>query len=473
MVCDGSKVFVERITVENFKSIRRLDLDLRPGINLLVGPNASGKTNILEAIYFLYRALAEGPSRLPYMPHAPDYWSPLDLVYNRDPSLNVKYDVALRYMICRGEGPILGSRLGFSIAFAPTPDGSTIAPVRLELDYGGYSRLVLAGGHAELYVENNLFSEYGSFILEQLRETVREVRREEDYTVIEVESAGTTPYTLIRTLKSLPGYGGTSRCREHGGEKVCLDSTLLPPLAKPVTLIYKLEEMSREEFVGFEAPPRHIPPLDTSIIIQVFSRIMLLKHPDTGALREPKPMTETTRLDPRATNLAPVLLSLTGRHGLIPERIQYAVRSLFPNTQLKLEAQFGRVAVKVVEDGLELPPPNIADGLLKLVSIMAAVELMPSILLIDEIENSMHASMLEYVIDELNSLEVPVIITTHSPIVVDLVGPERTLLVTRDHARGTTLERLGDTETLTRRLEELGITLSDYIFYKRTREVRI
>ena len=74
---------VKKIVLRNFKSIKELSIDVRKGINLLVGPNAGGKTNILEAIYFLRKALVEEASKTPYLPHAPKYWSPLDLVYMR------------------------------------------------------------------------------------------------------------------------------------------------------------------------------------------------------------------------------------------------------------------------------------------------------------------------------------------------------------------------------------------------------
>lgn len=44
---------VARLTLRNVRTFRRLDLPLEPGIHLLVGPNASGKTNLLEAIVLL------------------------------------------------------------------------------------------------------------------------------------------------------------------------------------------------------------------------------------------------------------------------------------------------------------------------------------------------------------------------------------------------------------------------------------
>ena len=37
---------IERIIIENFKSIRKLDLELKP-INILVGANGAGKSNFV------------------------------------------------------------------------------------------------------------------------------------------------------------------------------------------------------------------------------------------------------------------------------------------------------------------------------------------------------------------------------------------------------------------------------------------
>ncbi len=44
---------VKSLTVRNFRNHIVRDLEFGKGINLIVGPNASGKTNIVEAIYYL------------------------------------------------------------------------------------------------------------------------------------------------------------------------------------------------------------------------------------------------------------------------------------------------------------------------------------------------------------------------------------------------------------------------------------
>ena len=47
---------VDRLKLTNFRNYRRADLSFAPGVNLFIGDNAQGKTNILEAVYFLAAA---------------------------------------------------------------------------------------------------------------------------------------------------------------------------------------------------------------------------------------------------------------------------------------------------------------------------------------------------------------------------------------------------------------------------------
>ncbi|MDR0297358.1 MAG: DNA replication/repair protein RecF [Streptococcaceae bacterium] len=46
-------MILETLHLKNFRNYETLDLELNPQLNLFVGPNAQGKTNALEAIYFL------------------------------------------------------------------------------------------------------------------------------------------------------------------------------------------------------------------------------------------------------------------------------------------------------------------------------------------------------------------------------------------------------------------------------------
>jgi DNA replication and repair protein RecF len=50
---------VSKLSLRDFRNYERLDLQPGPGITLLYGPNAAGKTSVLEALYFL--ALTRSP----------------------------------------------------------------------------------------------------------------------------------------------------------------------------------------------------------------------------------------------------------------------------------------------------------------------------------------------------------------------------------------------------------------------------
>lgn len=55
---------LRRVEVEEFRCLERVSLDLDPRYNLFVGPNASGKTSLLEALFFLGRGRSFRSRRL-------------------------------------------------------------------------------------------------------------------------------------------------------------------------------------------------------------------------------------------------------------------------------------------------------------------------------------------------------------------------------------------------------------------------
>jgi DNA replication and repair protein RecF len=52
-VCYNPPMRLTHLSLHNFRNYVRLDLDLPPGVTVLVGDNAQGKTNLLEAVYYL------------------------------------------------------------------------------------------------------------------------------------------------------------------------------------------------------------------------------------------------------------------------------------------------------------------------------------------------------------------------------------------------------------------------------------
>ena len=125
----------------------------------------------------------------------------------------------------------------------------------------------------------------------------------------------------------------------------------------------------------------------------------------------------------------------------------------------------GRVYIKVFEDGLELKPTMVADGLWKVLTIMVAIERKPKLLVIDELENSLHPEAIEYVVNELKNSGSIVIATTHSPAVVDVAKPEDLILVEKDIEGNTTTRRISEPDKVRAWLTKHGITLSEGWLY--------
>ena len=46
---------VSKVIYQNWRNIEQCEVDLKPGINVLWGNNAQGKSNILEGIYYFAR----------------------------------------------------------------------------------------------------------------------------------------------------------------------------------------------------------------------------------------------------------------------------------------------------------------------------------------------------------------------------------------------------------------------------------
>lgn len=72
-----------RLELQNFRSYKEAGFDLGPGVNVIIGPNASGKTNLLEALYVLSRGSSFRTDDTALI-RAGAGWSRVDAMYNDD-----------------------------------------------------------------------------------------------------------------------------------------------------------------------------------------------------------------------------------------------------------------------------------------------------------------------------------------------------------------------------------------------------
>lgn len=61
---------LDRIIITNYRSIKFIDIDFIDKVNLLIGPNGCGKTNVLEAINKLFEGFLIGSGNI----GGPDFW---------------------------------------------------------------------------------------------------------------------------------------------------------------------------------------------------------------------------------------------------------------------------------------------------------------------------------------------------------------------------------------------------------------
>ena len=180
------------------------------------------------------------------------------------------------------------------------------------------------------------------------------------------------------------------------------------------------------------------------------------------ALKRPQEFSKTLDFKSDGSNLYVVLYNLFLKRNALPEFIKENLEAAFPGYTLLFDQTVdGRIYVKLLKDDeLELPPPCMPDGFHKYAAILAAVHLKPSILVIDELENSLHPQLVERIIDILRQSKTTVIATTHNPLVVDLTDPGD-LLIAELGPNGTTFKRISDPEKIKQELREHGITLSE------------
>ncbi len=148
-----------------------------------------------------------------------------------------------------------------------------------------------------------------------------------------------------------------------------------------------------------------------------------------------------------------------------PSIIENAIQTLFPGWELGFNLnQEGIITLIVTHDGRTYVPKNLPDGLLKLIFILAALHTKPKILLIDEIENSLHYDIIRYIIDECNNCEDTIVfMTTHSPQVMNACDLGDIILAERVGS-SSSFRHVENIEELTKQLVDINMTFSDTYF---------
>jgi predicted ATPase len=104
---------IESISFKNFKALRRTELPLAP-FTLLLGPNGSGKTSVLQALSGIARLAAGNAGRPPRTPEPQMVWSSLRSVTSEGPQAPVEVGMRLRV----GDQPLVAQAVWSPTAVA-------------------------------------------------------------------------------------------------------------------------------------------------------------------------------------------------------------------------------------------------------------------------------------------------------------------------------------------------------------------
>ena len=434
--------------MSNFKSLKEIKLELGR-FNVLVGPNATGKTNLIEFFKFLRKAIVEQTQpRMPFL----EWWNYKNIVWAGMEHLPIK--AGLRF-------DVEGYDLTYEVTLSGAGGIFRIPSEKLSIK--GFLSVEREGVSVKIKHDKD-FIRSNRLKIEPLLETVKPFFLKERLAKITPESLIRQDFVLLEDRELiLPGglFRGYSANYTPSRDLVLVVTRVGIDREGPILVspVHKNKRMP---------PEISWSPFFPDVLQDLWMAIQnytLLRPINLREVRAPALVRRESMLAEDASNLSNVLHTWFVDRGRLPERIEAALSALFPKMRIGFElTPDGRVFLKVYEDGLELLPPSISDGFYKVLSILAAIESKPSLLAIDEIENSLHAKTLEYLIDELRNSESTVIITTHSAIIVDIVKPEE-ILIAEKGPEGTVLKRIQNPEEIRKKMKELGITQSEIWLY--------
>ena len=171
----------------------------------------------------------------------------------------------------------------------------------------------------------------------------------------------------------------------------------------------------------------------------------------------------------RGENALDILAQLQFKNSSIPETISNFIENFFGGKIYFKGEGVGRLNMYYSNGFIEIPKEHLPDGLFKGLVILTALEQKPFILLIDEIENSLHPELIEYLLDVMikNIGDGYLFISTHSPVVLNLVDPENIWIFKpeNDEVKIKNATEYKSKEELLKELEELGISLGEKVLY--------
>lgn len=446
------KASLKKVFIKNFKSLHDCEIDIGK-MNVVVGGNASGKSNLIEAFRLLKKIYVEKDS-FPFL----EWWGYDNVVWQRKEELSITIGMLF---------DIGGLNVYFEIT--TTGIGGKFQILREILDIRGYVNFtkeaeLLIVKHDEEFIDNfyKNFQEY-EITYGGKTKILKEKSRLKKERKITIDSGKRLLYEFIKEEIN-HGFDLSLFTEKATGNVLMLSYFGIPKK------IYHADE--KHETLAILCPTFTIKSLVDNIyiiaadtIIPIISRLLILYPLNIRSMKAPQPFRREETIREDGTNIASVYHTIYLKEGKIPDEIYNPFTMIFPKIDVRPHiTDDGRVMIKFYEDGLELLPPNTSDGYYKILTMLIAIYLKPPLLIVDEIENSLHPSTLELILDTIGIGDTQAIITTHSPVVVDMTELNNIILVEKEQGESK-FKRIKDPDKIREFLIEKGITFSEGWIY--------
>ncbi|MHC1610578.1 MAG: AAA family ATPase [Candidatus Methanospirareceae archaeon] len=186
----------------------------------------------------------------------------------------------------------------------------------------------------------------------------------------------------------------------------------------------------------------------------------------TSEMRETYRAERNLILDKNGGNLAQVLLSLHNERSKTFDKIEDMLKQAIPQIDELLTplTESGETYVAVREKGFDYHFDyfQVSDGTLKLLAYITAITANePKLVCFEEPENFIHPRLFELLVEILKKSDKQIILSTHSPYLVDWVEPEDVIIVEKKDQE-TVMGRIKEGDKLKKRLVEMGLALGEY-----------
>ena len=359
---------IEEIRLKNFRSFRDERIKLKP-FSVFIGPNGAGKSNLVSVFEFMGRAIREDV--LVALSHLGDFSSVRHIKAESDEPIEI--DIVYRkggkppqQEIDRGRQKT--RKFTYHITVSQSEDGEP----KVIKEWLRAQRPLTIGGAPWRYLK---VDEKDSKVANPQGED----QEREEITQLEKSS----PYELtLAGSRSLKGY-------------------------PEVQSFYKF--LSNWYISRFE-PVR---------------------------ARESMRYSRAIRLASTGENLVLFIENMSRYHKDVFEDIVEVMKQKIPgfkNVNVK-HSPDGKLYLSIAEDGNfdGFPPGSISDGTIRLLGIMSIIRdpNPPDLICIEEPENNLHPHLLELLVDEFRSVseKVQIIVTTHSPYLIDKCAPKEVFII--------------------------------------------